>query len=152
VGGGSAALWDFAFSVNTGTDPLSAYTYNIGITNDTTHVPLSGDPTGLGNAQVGASPCAACAYNGANDGMQNAENLGFSFLSVPLNFDSNAADNYTITLTATPVTGGAASTVSINVDAETPEPSSLLLLGTGLLGLAVIVFRKTRPTGAVRTL
>ncbi len=30
-----------------------------------------------------------------------------------------------------------------------PEPSSLLLLGTGLLGLAVILFRKARPFGQV---
>ena len=30
-----------------------------------------------------------------------------------------------------------------------PEPSSLLLLGTGLLGLAVILFRKARASGLV---
>jgi hypothetical protein len=31
----------------------------------------------------------------------------------------------------------------------TPEPSRLLLLGTGLLGLAVVVFRKAKPSGQV---
>jgi hypothetical protein len=31
-----------------------------------------------------------------------------------------------------------------------PEPSSLLLLGTGLLGLALLVFRKARPSHSMR--
>jgi hypothetical protein len=33
--------------------------------------------------------------------------------------------------------------------AVVPEPGSLLLLGTGLLGLAVILFRKAKPAGVI---
>lgn len=146
TGGGPYALWDFIFSVNTGTDPLSAYTYNIGIVNDTTGATYSFNPILLpDNAQVGADACSnnhiGCAYNGANSGMQNAENLGFSFLSGPLGFDPNAADNYTITLSALPVNGSNVDpSVSINVMAEapTPEPMTQGMVGAGLVGLGLI--------------
>lgn len=149
---GPRASWNFDFSVNTGSDPLSAYSYSIIVSDDTTGGVAFFNPTSLpDNAQVnsaGTVVCTGCATNLSNSGFQNSENLDFSFIASQLGgFNASAADLYTITLSAVP-TSGNASDPSVTIDMRpvtpTPEPLSVLLLGTGFLPLGYFGMRKRR--------
>jgi hypothetical protein len=73
--------------------------------------------------------------------------------SVPLTFDFYALLNGNVVDSATAAWDGSNWTIEADgktIDGEnmaTPEPASLALLGTGLLGLALVVFRKaSKPT------
>jgi len=144
------STWNFVFSVNTGSNTLGDYTYQIHITDVTTGGTATFDPTSLlDNGQVDGlnvlcTHNAACTYDPSATGIQNAENLGFGFLSSQLGgFNPNAADTYTITLSATAVAGGAVVNDTINV-VPTPEPSSLIFLGTGLVSGIGTMLRRRR--------
>jgi hypothetical protein len=146
------ANWDFVYSVNTGSDSLLAYTYGLTITDVTKSKSVSFNPALVpDNAQANGSatcnatsskPCTGFTY-ATDDGFQNSENLGFSFFSTPLGFDPNAADTYSITLSAVDATDPSV-TIYLTPTTSAPEPSSLVLLGSGLLSGAGMLIRKRR--------
>jgi hypothetical protein len=83
-------------------------------------------------------------FNGSLDGTPFL-NLSGTGLLTEVGYDNTPA---TFSLTST-TTGTTSFTVDATVPSAVPEPSSLLLIGTGLLGLAFALFRKNRPAGLV---
>jgi hypothetical protein len=162
---GGIAPWDFAYSIDlqptgsasdltlsdvnaeiTITDANSASEITFNAVGDGTLVLPGAGP--VDDAEVNASSLssdAAASPLFGPFGAQNAENVGFfnaatlnPFLSgTPFNLD--APDTYTITLT---LTGSESLTDTITVQTVTPEPSSWLLLGTGIAAVAFFVRRR----------
>jgi hypothetical protein len=145
TGGGSDALWNFNFSVYTGTDALSAYTYSVTITNQTTAATYTFGPTTLlpDNSYwtVGTPGHETSTESlSTEDGFQNSENLSFGFLAGPLGFSPTSTDPYLITLAATPKSGPVDS-VSIEVN-PVPEPGSISIATGGLFLLGIVFIKK----------
>jgi hypothetical protein len=85
-------------------------------------------------------------FSGAvsKDGLSETVNLDVSWTSMPLDFaqflgataGSGFDDNIALTI------DGSAQSVDVNIQPVVPEPATLLLFGSGLLGLGVLVRRK----------
>jgi hypothetical protein len=165
VGGKAGAAWGFAFSALNTSGLLSALTLSLSITdvlsgqtvsfNPATFLPdnsgtdgtnVVGGPNGCQGDTTDTSCVAA-----TQKGIQNAEALSFAngvpWAPFDPTYDSSVNNSWVITLTATDAAGAVVGSVSERVNAGTgvPEPASMALLGSALLGLGAV--RRRRRQG-----
>jgi PEP-CTERM motif len=148
------ATWNFKFSVDTqaggGADFLGNFLYTLTITDLSSGLTgpilaLSDPVRGIGdNSGFGALGKTAGVTVATQWGAQNSENIGFAgFLT---GFNSTGHDLYRITLSARTQTGSPAASVSVFADATTPEPGTMVLIVTALIGIAALARRRSRRT------
>ncbi len=138
----SRAFWNYEFSIHVddGGNLTQLVSPTITITDITTPHPVSSfNPLLLDNSVVDAAGVVThlpgnTPPGSSEVGGQNSENLTFGAPVGLSGFDFNAADQYEITLSAT--YNGSVISDTIEVQAV-PEPTTLSLLGAGLLGLFI---------------
>ena len=150
------ALWNFEFSINSGTAALSAYDYSFSVdldpsqgTSFLTFNPLTayGDNSygNAGTANGQGVEGLAAVLAGINTVAQNSQNIVF------LGLDPFENATYDFVLTASSAAGGPQASVGITVvvgsgGARVPDAgSTMALLGTALLGM-VGVQRKLKSS------
>jgi PEP-CTERM motif len=174
-----ADSWNFTFSDSNGVTASGTITASLispgewGITGGTITIDATGggisgsgiilaDPNGAGNEWTWENPANSGGANYTADnvffpgGDPQLDGDGFNFEltsyigpdgGIPGNIWGNGADNYTMLEGAYDIYDSGA--IFNATPAPTPEPGSLFLLGTGLLGLAVVGFRKAGASGLI---
>jgi hypothetical protein len=112
-------------------------------------IDVSADDTAelfLNGVQIGwfanNNPNGPCAQGGGGPTCNNPSGY-------PEPIDAVLSASNTLTIVDWQSNGSAAGVDFAGYVTTTPEPSTLLLLGTGLLGLAFVAFRRAKPSGLV---
>jgi PEP-CTERM motif len=114
---------------------VAGVTYDLGAeVLDRTDLPEAG----VVQLWIGGVLVATASAVDAGDGTWNLETLQYTATA------GQNGETLTIMLSSD---GSQGDFDDITLNASTPEPSSLLLLGTGLFGLAFVAFRKTKSPG-----
>jgi hypothetical protein len=134
------ATWNFDYYISVNNSDFNNYTFELLYGTDSSSlVTMAYGPALIAEVDGGPSFTTSAGTTIAQD----SENLSFSFLGTPINFNPNAGGIYSFELEAFNSDGTLVDTSAINVDVP-DAASTASLLGLAFLALAVFSFKQDR--------